>query len=318
MSTEIKKRGRPKKVVNEVPLSVEDSPKPASARSSKTSVAKSLASTSSKTAAVKSNGIGKTSNARKQVSEDISQPEKDTESVKSLPAKLKEDAPAPPTVIQAIAIEESRILKELAQSESKKQRKPVHRTKKTAIVSKSEVAAPPAQESTTTASFLEPTNTLAVGLPIPTYQSTMQNVGHQPLCLPWLPNPSQLRQTAYLSTTTTMHAAKRKLPSVKEVNRFVVAEQSSRGGPGSGAIRSRAQQAAEETRGGGAQFTQPGELPAKYKPALRRVQAIIVALPIVIVTSYMLYERLVLGVEPKKLPRLPSGSENRTPPSSKP
>jgi hypothetical protein len=102
-----------------------------------------------------------------------------------------------------------------------------------------------------------------------------------------------LPQASYLSTTARFNAAgKRKVPSLKEANKYFVTEQSSRGGPGSGAARSRAQQAAEEARGS----AKPGllmnyEIPAKYKPALRRVQAIIVALPIIIVTSWMLYER---------------------------
>ncbi|EPS42156.1 hypothetical protein H072_3874 [Dactylellina haptotyla CBS 200.50] len=44
----------------------------------------------------------------------------------------------------------------------------------------------------------------------------------------------------------------------------------------------------------------PEELPAKYRPAATKVKLIIVALPIAIVSSYMLYKRLVMGEEPKR------------------
>jgi hypothetical protein len=43
------------------------------------------------------------------------------------------------------------------------------------------------------------------------------------------------------------------------------------------------------------------ELPSKYKPAERKVRAVIIALPVAIVTSWVLYERLFLGQEQKVL-----------------
>ncbi|KAA8894001.1 hypothetical protein FN846DRAFT_904893 [Sphaerosporella brunnea] len=48
----------------------------------------------------------------------------------------------------------------------------------------------------------------------------------------------------------------------------------------------------------------PQELPAKYKSAERKVRTAIVALPIAIVTSWVLYNRLIKGEERKTLPRL--------------
>lgn len=45
-------------------------------------------------------------------------------------------------------------------------------------------------------------------------------------------------------------------------------------------------------------------LPSKYKPAARRVTLAMVAAPIAIVTSWVLYERLVLGHERKEISRL--------------
>ncbi|KAL7268321.1 hypothetical protein RUND412_009060 [Rhizina undulata] len=44
----------------------------------------------------------------------------------------------------------------------------------------------------------------------------------------------------------------------------------------------------------------PQELPEKYRSAERKVRMIIVALPIAIVTSWFLYNRLVNGEEQKK------------------
>ena len=50
-----------------------------------------------------------------------------------------------------------------------------------------------------------------------------------------------------------------------------------------------------------------GRLPDKYKPAARRITAIMVALPILIVTSCFLWGRLVLGHEQKRFVRAPPG-----------
>jgi len=47
----------------------------------------------------------------------------------------------------------------------------------------------------------------------------------------------------------------------------------------------------------------PTDLPANYKPVARRVTLAIVALPIAIVTSWVLYQRLILGEERKHLVR---------------
>ncbi|MCJ1258985.1 hypothetical protein MMC24_006819 [Lignoscripta atroalba] len=46
-----------------------------------------------------------------------------------------------------------------------------------------------------------------------------------------------------------------------------------------------------------------GRLPDKYKPAARRITFVMVALPIAIVTSWVLWQRLVLGEERKRLVR---------------
>ncbi|OJD36778.1 uncharacterized protein BKCO1_900074 [Diplodia corticola] len=45
-------------------------------------------------------------------------------------------------------------------------------------------------------------------------------------------------------------------------------------------------------------------LQARYKPAARRWTMAIVAMPIAIVTSWALYDRLVLGKERKEMPRV--------------
>ncbi|KAL1643133.1 hypothetical protein SLS58_005102 [Diplodia intermedia] len=45
-------------------------------------------------------------------------------------------------------------------------------------------------------------------------------------------------------------------------------------------------------------------LPAAYKPAARRWTLAIVAMPVALVTSYALYDRLVLGNKRKEFPRV--------------
>ncbi|KAF2102810.1 hypothetical protein NA57DRAFT_52362 [Rhizodiscina lignyota] len=47
----------------------------------------------------------------------------------------------------------------------------------------------------------------------------------------------------------------------------------------------------------------PKGLPGTYKQNARRITLLMVAIPVVIVTTYHLYERYVNGMEPKKLPR---------------
>ncbi|EGX54130.1 hypothetical protein TWF173_008448 [Orbilia oligospora] len=57
--------------------------------------------------------------------------------------------------------------------------------------------------------------------------------------------------------------------------------------------------------------TTPEELPAKYKAAHTRVKLIIIALPIAIVSSYMLYKRVYLGEQPRAKP-IPDSERRRT------
>ncbi|KAJ6256794.1 hypothetical protein Dda_8662 [Drechslerella dactyloides] len=45
----------------------------------------------------------------------------------------------------------------------------------------------------------------------------------------------------------------------------------------------------------------PGELPAKYRPAAIKVTLLIVALPVAIVSSYLVYKRLYLGEDRRRL-----------------
>ncbi|KAI9051771.1 hypothetical protein LZ554_004038 [Drepanopeziza brunnea f. sp. 'monogermtubi'] len=67
------------------------------------------------------------------------------------------------------------------------------------------------------------------------------------------------------------------------------------------------------TRAGARPNTSSGSraLPKNYKPVARKVSAAIVAMPILIVTSYVLYQRLVLGQEKKLLvpPPPPEGGK---------
>jgi hypothetical protein len=291
MSTEVRKRGRPRKVVEEVPsLAAEQIPKPTSRISKVTRPSTTKVTTSTTKASSKSNASEKQANGKRKKAESVITIEGDLGVSNDPATPVIEEIPPPPAVARLVAIEESKILKEVARTAAKPKKTTPPKAEAPVIeeTAAQEVLPPSEARPPPLAAHLQPTNTLAMGLPIPTYQATTHTLGLQASkCLPWLPNPSNLTQAAYLSSTTPMHAAKRKLGSqLKEANRFVVAEQSSRGGPGSGAAASRA--AAEEGRPG---LIMPGEMPAKYKPAMRRVQAIIVALPIVIVTSWMLYER---------------------------
>jgi hypothetical protein len=70
----------------------------------------------------------------------------------------------------------------------------------------------------------------------------------------------------------------------------------------------------ERGRAASERVVREGILDPRYKPASRRVTAIICALPIFLVTSWMLYEREVLGVEQKvhdvrKVQQLGQGEE---------
>jgi hypothetical protein len=171
------------------------------------------------------------------------------------------------------------------------------------------VAATPESSQVTTTST--PTT---LPLPIPSHQATTMPSIIAPFLYPHNPSSSVFQRTYMSTKSNPPEGSPKALPrkpyiSPKELNAFIVNEQSSRGGPGAGAEHTRAERAkAEAPRLEG---SRPGELPAKYKPAARRyvnsvstmknafvdlivayrVTAIIVALPIVFVTSYILYER---------------------------
>ncbi|KAF2437133.1 hypothetical protein EJ08DRAFT_728807 [Tothia fuscella] len=144
---------------------------------------------------------------------------------------------------------------------------------------------------------------------IPTHQASNMPNTPIPLLYAHNPNTSILQQAAYMSTkskTSQTDTKPRTLPlkgfvSAAELNRFAVEELSSRRGPGSGAEYTRTAQLKAE-----APVTQPGQVdPKKYRLFARRITSIIVAAPIVIVTSYYLYQRLFLGVEPKRFLQSP-------------
>ena len=70
----------------------------------------------------------------------------------------------------------------------------------------------------------------------------------------------------------------------------------------------------ERGRAASERVVREGILDPRYKPAARRVTAIICALPILLVTSWMLFEREVMGVEQKvhdvrKVQQLGEGEE---------
>lgn len=66
----------------------------------------------------------------------------------------------------------------------------------------------------------------------------------------------------------------------------------------------------EAGRKGAERVVREGRLPEKYRAAARKWTRLMMALPIAIVTSYYLYERLAVGVERKRLVPSPIGRAN--------
>ncbi|KAH7048353.1 hypothetical protein B0J12DRAFT_113015 [Macrophomina phaseolina] len=113
------------------------------------------------------------------------------------------------------------------------------------------------------------------------------------------PPPSNIMPAPHKPTTSSSSAPARRAPAAAAP-------------PPAQSYRAPSQQKHQQQQGG--QSTprppprsewKPAEpLPAKYKPAARRVTLAMVAAPIAIVTSWVLYERLVLGRERKEISRL--------------
>lgn len=265
MSAELKKRGRPKKVVDEVVILAEKTPDPASPRSAKR-VSKP---TTTNTTSLKSGGSRKEGLGKKLDSKTTSAVARKGTVLKSTPATKAEEPPPP--VLHAIAIEETKILKELAEVKKSKESRPKTKLSKTTLPNAAEVLLPPSPQPQE-ALHLVPTHTLAMGLPIPSFQSKSYTIPLRtpPHLLPWLPNPALLSQTAHLSTKTK-HPSQKVL-SLKEANQGLINELST--GTGTGRPRP---------------APESGRRMPKY--AKYRVMGVYAGLPVVIMTSYWLYER---------------------------
>jgi hypothetical protein len=175
---------------------------------------------------------------------------------------------ASPKSTKSDLIENSKILQELAILDAAAlHTKPPDAPKKVESVKTVATIIETIQAATPLAPILPPT-------PIPSQQASTP-----PIMAPFLyahnPNASILQRTAYMSTKSNpAEAPPKAIPrkpqfSPKAINAFVVNEQASRGGPGSGAEHSRAELAKAEAP------SRPGDLPKKYKPALRRYVNII-------------------------------------------
>ncbi|TID23151.1 hypothetical protein E2P81_ATG02267 [Venturia nashicola] len=129
---------------------------------------------------------------------------------------------------------------------------------------------------------------------IPSKQSSVMPSTFTPpsTCYQWLPDPPILTRSHQpysrsLSSATRLQAQQEfydrntsdKMRSAKSLNRL----------------------ATEASIPRAKQGLNPGGFPVSYKSATRRVTAIIVAAPVALCMSWFLYERLVLGVEQKKL-----------------
>ncbi|KAA6407465.1 MAG: hypothetical protein FRX48_08708 [Lasallia pustulata] len=94
--------------------------------------------------------------------------------------------------------------------------------------------------------------------------------------------PSREQEVGSISPIKPAAKASHPLPSAAQINAYAISHLTDR-----------------PLRRGGKLYD--GRLPEKYKPAARRFTYAIVALPIALVTSYVVFQRLVLGQERKRL-----------------
>ncbi|KAH7400257.1 hypothetical protein BKA64DRAFT_707944 [Cadophora sp. MPI-SDFR-AT-0126] len=315
MSAEVaKKRGRPKKVISD-PVEVElpETAKKATtrAKSTKTTTktAKDVPSTSAKATPVKktvtkASGAPTTPKTAKAAAPSAKAVEK--------PVDAK-PTPTTPTT--------SKILEQVKEMEAKKDNISPESTKGTteaAGKAKVELAPKPAKEAerlqqqSTTKPSTEPSKTQ----PTMAAKSTLSSSQAKPLSSTNSPGSKPTTKTPPPPSKSTAPPPPSGKPTPKphipiaELNSTIVSNITTRAG------------AKPNTAGS-------QQLPKNYKPVARKVTMAIVALPIAIVTSYVLYQRLVLGEEKKLFPMPrqrdaeteakiePSSSDSSSSPASK-
>ncbi|KAH8816560.1 hypothetical protein F5884DRAFT_852996 [Xylogone sp. PMI_703] len=284
MSSEgVKKRGRPRKAITEavVPEIAEIASTQTTTRSKSTKAASSKPATKSKATAVKAKS-----------SEIPIATAKKTSSAK-VPSKAPNKSGVAQPAQTTAAPKTSKILKEVEALSAKNAAVSKDSTgpqKSSAPVSKTSVPPakiPPQNQSSqlptnpsTTSPFSNATTTKpSVPTNAPQTSPTTPNAASQPPIQP-PPAPPPLQ-------------AKTTIP-FKALNSKIVSDLSSRAGA--------------RPNPDGPQKA----LPSNYKPVARKVTMTLVALPIAIVTSYVLYQRLVLGEEQKRLVKLePDDSDQK-------
>ncbi|KAE8441093.1 hypothetical protein EG329_005888 [Mollisiaceae sp. DMI_Dod_QoI] len=274
MSAEVvKKRGRPKKVITDpVEVELSDIKKKSTSRAKSTKVipkATKPSTTSAKTTTAKDNAsksIG--SPATPKATPPLpSEALKSAKPAASAQSNLRKSTPAPSAgKAQVSAIPErpaSKILEQVRE-----------------LSASSEASSRMTQPSThpKTASKATPPATKSSSVPPPANTTTPKSVAQLETPVSKTPPSTKPAPSSPPQPKPTM---KPHVP-IAALNSEIVSKISTRAGARPNAAGSK-------------------QLPNNYKSTARKVTMTIVALPIAIVTSYVLYQRLVLGEEPKKL-----------------
>ncbi|XMA11904.1 hypothetical protein WAI453_004695 [Rhynchosporium graminicola] len=301
MSSEVaKKRGRPKKVISDpVEVEVPEGLKNATTRAKSTSIVnkttKSAPTTPAKTSATKKTA------SKTAVASATSKlaPKATVASIKPVATATEKPAPTkstPPTPTT------SKILEEVKDMEGKKFSPPQGFANKIVVTGKSTIASAPesARKSERLGQEIALKKPADISKPEPVIAAEYDPVPQQQK--PVLPPASSANPpySPVKSTPPPLPSAKPTTKSyvpISELNSAIVSKITTRAGARPNTASSQ-------------------QLPKNYKGVARKVTTAIVALPIAIVTSYVLYQRLVMGEEKKMLvpPQKPVDSEMKTDP----
>ncbi|PBP26367.1 hypothetical protein BUE80_DR002580 [Diplocarpon rosae] len=270
MSSEVvKKRGRPKKVNPDAvagPLSESMKPATTRAKSTKaTTKTKAAPATFARTPAPKKPAAKPTVN---------SAPVRSASRMPSTSMKIPWEKQILPG---NVAVPTSKVLEQVKDQATNKELRKETTVDTLAKPSIDPSKPPPAKLRAKEASRPAQSNTASCPTPTSTSANRPKSTGSSPP-LTTKPTPP-LPTTAPKSTPTS--TPKPHVP-IAELNSAIVSDISARAGARRNTASSQ-------------------QLPKNYKPVARKVTATIVALPIALVTGYVLYQRLVLGQEKKML-----------------
>ncbi|KAF2109272.1 hypothetical protein BDV96DRAFT_652119 [Lophiotrema nucula] len=258
----VKKRGRPKKVVEDVSAVEEAKVKGTRNASTKAAPATRTASSSASVKTLKST------------------PKLNPKTAKTIPSKAKEEPkkaavkPARPTPVTP---ETSKILQKVAQTRAEQSRPPPQPAQASSPPrqppAKPATPAPPPAPTPTPSSIPQrPPNTT---IPLPRNPIDPSNPQHRPLQPPQPAQPHP-RPSAYPTPKLPIippHSSTPPRPATAAFNAQVEANK----------------------------VAYTGKLDPKYRPAARRVTAIMVGIPVVLVTSWELYQRFFMGKDVQRV-----------------